>query len=97
MTIKHRIIRMPHLGNSFTDGMARIVDFGGALDDYHAEELVRIYEVLRVRRMGAPSGPEAEAETVRIAWDEVGQCVRKAIGVFESEGSDEHLPAEQVR
>ena len=97
MTIKHRIIRMPHLGNAFTDGMARIVDFGGTLDDYHVEELVRIYEGLRVRRTGAPSGPEAEAETVRIAWDEVGQCVRNAIRVFESEGSDEHLPAEQVR
>ena len=96
MTIKHRIIRLPHLGNAFTGGMARIIDCGGTLDDDHVEELVRIYEGLRARRLGAPSGPEAEAETVRIAWDEVGQCIRNAIGVFESEGSDEHLPAEQV-
>ncbi len=96
MAIKHRIIRLPHVGHGFTDGMARIVDFGGALDDYYVDELVRIYEDLRVRRLGAPSGPEAEAETVRIVWDEVGQCIRNAIGVFESEGSDEHLPAEQV-
>ena len=96
MTTKHRVIRLPHVGRGFTDGMARIVDFGGALDDYHIDELVRIYEGLRVRRLGAPSGLEAEAETVRIVWDEVGQCIRNAIGVFESEVSDEHLPADQV-
>ena len=97
MTTKYRIIRLPHVGHAFTDGMARVVDLGGVLNDYHAGELVRMYDGLRIRRLNAPTGPEAETETVRIVWDEVGQCIRNAIGAFEAEGSDEHLPVEQLR
>ena len=95
MTIKYRIVRLPHVGHAFADGMARVVDFGGALNDYHADELVRMYDGLRIRRLDAQSGAEAETETVRIVWDEVGQCIRNAIGAFEAENSDEHLPVEQ--
>ena len=96
MTIKYRIIRLPHVGHAFTDGMARVVDFGGALNDYHADELVRMYDGLRIRRLNIPSGVEPEAETVRIVWGEVGQCIRNAIGAFEAEGSDEHLAVDQL-
>ena len=96
MTLKYRIIRVPHVGRAFTHGMARVVDFGGALNDYHADELVRMYDGLRARRLAAPSGVEAETDTVRASWDEVGQCIQNAMGAFEAEDSGEHLPAEQI-
>lgn len=97
MTIKYRIIRRPHVGHAFTDGMARVVDLGGVLIDYPAGELIRMYDGLRIRRLDSVSGPEAETEIVRMVWDEVGQCIRSAIGAFEAEGSAEHLPVEQIR
>ena len=96
MAIKHRIIRLSHVGGAFTDGMARVVDFGGVLNDYHSDELVRMYDGLRARRLAAPSGVETETDTVRVIWDEVGQCIQNAIGAFEAEDSGEHLPAEQI-
>ena len=96
MTIKHRIIRLPHVGHALADGMARVVDFGGALDDYHAEDLVKMYNGLRMRRRDSLSGFDAEAQTVRVVWEEVGQSVRNAIGSFEAEGSDGHAPTEQA-
>ena len=94
MTIKHRIIRLPHLGNAFVDGMASAVDFGGALNTYHARQLISVYDNLRFHRLHALSAPEAEAESIRIVWDEVGQCLRDAIGAHATEGIDENLPGE---
>ena len=97
MAMKYRIIRVPRTGDGFTGGMARVVDFGGALNDYHTDELIRIYDGLRIRRLDGLSGLESGYEAVRITWGEVGQCIRNAIGAFESEDSDEHLPIEQFR
>ena len=97
MTMKYRIIRVPRTGHGFADGMARVVDCGGALNDYHTDELIRIYDGLRIRRLGGLSSLESGAEVVRVTWGEVGQCIRNAIGAFESEDSDEHFPIEQFR
>ncbi len=93
---KHRIIRLPHVGHAFADGMARVVDFEGGLDDYPAGDLAKMYNGLRRRRLDSLSGSDAEAQTVRMVWEEVGRSVRNAIGSFESEGSDGHLPTEQA-
>lgn len=91
MTSKYRIIRLPHVGNAFTDGMASVVDFGGVLNTYHTRQLVSMYDNLRLHRLHALSGPEAESEAIRIVWNEVGQCLRDAIGAHVAEGIDEHL------
>ncbi|MDE2786630.1 MAG: hypothetical protein OXL37_08205 [Chloroflexota bacterium] len=97
MTIKHRMIRLPHMGNAFADGMASVIDFGGGLNAYHTHRLVSMYDNLRFRRLHAPSGAEAESEAIRIVWEEVGQCLRDAIGAHANEPVDEHLPAEASR
>ena len=95
MTIKRRIIRLPHVGNAFADGMASVIDFGGGLNTYHTRQLVSMYDNLRFHRLHAPSGAEAESEAIRIVWEEVGQCLRDAIGAHVAEHADEHLPAQE--
>ncbi len=55
---------------SFIEGMARIFDFAGALDAYHAP----LTDAERRR---------ADTIALREAWVNVGQCMRDAIGQFE--------------
>ena len=94
MTIKKRIIRLPHVGHAFSDGIATAVDLGGVLNTYNAHQLARVYAYLRLQRLNAPSGPEAETEAIRIVWHEVGQYLRDAIGAHATQADDENMPAE---
>ena len=97
MTIKHRMIRLPHVGNAFAGGIASAIDLGGGLNVHHTHQLVSMYDNLRFRRLHAPSSAEAESEAIRIVWEEVGQCLRDAIGAHASDRVDEHLPADPSR
>ena len=90
-----RVIRVPRGGRAFAEGMARAIDFGGVLGGYQSEQLLRMYEELRMRRLDGLSGVEAEAEVVKVVWGEVGECIWNAIGVFESRDEDGRLPAER--
>lgn len=54
---------------SFLEGVARIFDFGGTLNEYN----------------GLFTGPEADAEAIRSDWAAIGHDMRAAIGAFEAE------------
>lgn len=61
---------------SFIEGMARIFDFTGALDNYP--------------HLSAPrkSSSESDAEAIRVAWETVGQYLWDAMGRFDEEEQD---------
>lgn len=54
---------------SFLEGVARIFDFGGTLNEYN----------------GPSSGLEADAAALWSDWAAVGEDMRAAIGAFEAE------------
>ena len=83
MTIKKGVIRIPHTRPTFLEGMARVMDIGGTLNQYDTDDLLGILDELRARRLAASSGPKAEADAMRDAWIAVGQCIYDAIGHFE--------------
>ena len=54
---------------SFLEGVARIIDMGGTLNEYNSSR----------------SGQEADAVALRSDWAAIGQDMRDAIGEFEKE------------
>ena len=54
---------------SFLEGLARIVDLGGTMNEYNV----------------SPSGQEADAVAIWMDWAVIGQDMRDAIGSFEEE------------
>ena len=74
-----RITRIYHARPSFLEGMARVMDIGGALNQYDADDLMRIHQALRARRLARPSRVEAESEAIRKVWVDVGGCIGDAI------------------
>lgn len=54
---------------SFLEGVARIFDFGGTLNEYN----------------GPFTGPDADAAAIWSDWATIGQDMRAAIGAFEAE------------
>ena len=85
------------MGHAFADGMASAIDLAGVLNTYRTRQLLGMYDNLRFRRLHAPPAAEAESKAIRIVWEEVGQCLRDAIGEHADERADEHLPAEPFR
>ena len=79
MASKRRIARISHARPSFLEGVARVVDIGGTLNQYDADDLMRIHQALRARRLAGPSGIEAEAEAIKKVWVDVGGCIGDAI------------------
>ena len=63
---------------SFLEGLARIVDLGGAMNEYNA----------------SPTGQEADAVAIWMDWAAVGQDIRDAIGAFEIEEAEELAPGD---
>ena len=88
MTPKHRLPFINYARPSFIEGMARVLDIGGTLNQYDADDLMEIYHELRARRLARPSIPEAEAEATRDVWLAVGQSIRDAMGYFEADMRD---------
>lgn len=57
---------------SFLEGVARIFDFGGTLNEYN----------------DSPTGQEADAAAIRSDWEAIGQDMRAAIEAFRREEAD---------
>ena len=83
MTTRHRPLRISYARPSLAEGMARVLDIGGTLNQYDAEDWMEIYREMRARRLARPTGPEAEAEAIRQAWLTVGRHLRDAMGYHE--------------
>ena len=71
MASKRRIARISHARPSVLEGMARVVDIGGTLNQYDADDLIRMHRAFRARRLAGPSGIEAEAEAIKKVWVDV--------------------------
>ena len=97
MTLKRPIILTPSARPAFLHGMARMMDIGGVLNRYSPEDLLFIAQELRARRLAMLSGPEAEVDAMRETWLAVGQCLRDAIGQFETSEGDETLPPDRLK
>lgn len=83
MTAKRRPLRINYARPSFIEGMARLLDIGGTLNQYDADDMMEIYREMRARRLARPTGPEAQAEAIRQVWLTVGQHLRDAMGYYE--------------
>ncbi len=83
MTAKRRPLRINYARPSFIEGMARVLDIGGTLNQYDADDMMEIYREMRARRLARPTGPEAQAEAIRQVWLTVGQHIRDAMGYYE--------------
>ena len=80
MATKRRIARISHARPSFLEGMARVMDIGGTLNQYDADDLIRMHRAFRARRLAGPSGIEAETEAIKKVWVDVGGCIGDAMG-----------------
>lgn len=56
---------------SFSEGVARLVDFGGTLNTYNKSK----------------NGAEADAKAMRSDWNVVGKDMKKAVTEFETKHS----------
>ena len=88
MATKRRIAQISHARPSFLEGMARVMDIGCTLNQYDADDLIRMHRALRARRLAGPSGIEAEAEAIKKVWVDVGGCIGDAMGRFHREELD---------
>ena len=66
---------------SFIEGVARIFDFGGTLNEYNYDQF--------------SSGAEADAAAIASDWEAIGRDMYDAIGLFE-ETWEEADPDEQI-
>ena len=90
MTQPQRPLRVPAYARpSLAEGMARILDIGGTLNQYSAEDWMEIHREMRARRLAQPTGPEAEAEAIRQVWLTVGRHIRDAMGGYAATGEPE--------
>lgn len=83
MTTQNRPPRINYARPSFVEGMARVLDIGGTLNQFDADDLMEMHREMRARRLAQPTGPEAEAEAIRRAWLTVGRHLRDAMGYYE--------------
>ena len=84
MTIKRNPIRIPYARPSFLEGMARVVDIGGTLNECDTFEAERIIEEVRARRAARAANPKTTEEAIRETWVAVGKYLYDAMGQFES-------------
>ena len=74
-------IRIRYTRPSFLEGMARIFDWSGALDQRDTHTI----ETLRAQYDTDKTGFEADAEEIREVWAEVGQYLYDAMGRYDQE------------
>lgn len=79
MTTKRRPLRTNYARPSFIEGMARLLDIGGTLNQHDADDL----REMRTRRLAQPTDVEADAEAIRQVWLAVGQDISDAMGYRE--------------
>ncbi len=79
-----RVVRFRRDRPSFMEGMARVIDVGGTLNQYDSDDLMDIFHELQARRLAMPSGLEAETKAMQEVWATVGQCIRDSIRDFEA-------------
>ncbi len=63
---------------SFLEGLARIVDLGGTMNEYNA----------------SLTGQDADAIAIWMDWAAIGQDMRDAIGTFEEEEAEALVPGD---
>lgn len=95
MTPKRRPLRANYARPSFIEGMARVLDIGGTLNQYDADDMMEIYREMRARRLARPTGPEAQAEAIRRAWLNVGRHLSDAMGCYEDAAPDKSQAEER--
>ena len=81
---------------SFVEGMARVMDIGGSLNNYTAADFEQLHRDLRARRMAMPTGPEADAQAIRNAWMTVGNHLWEAMGQFQEAEQDKLCQMERI-
>ena len=82
MTPQRRPLRINYARPSFLEGMARVLDIGGTLNQHDADDMMEIYQEIRARRLARPTGPAAQAEATRQVWLTVGRHLRDAMGHY---------------
>ena len=92
MTRKTNRYRIGYAQPSFLEGMARILDFGGTLEEYDIPYL----DDLREGRIPRFRDSKDDTEAIRQVWIEVGQYLYGAIGEFESVEKDNLKAADQA-
>ena len=73
-----------HSRPSFLEGMARVMDFSGALSQY---DILDIDDILANAGNGF-TGADADAVAIRECWEAVGRDMQAAMGYFEQEEAD---------
>ena len=74
---KNRPLRINYARPSFLEGVARLLDFGGALDNYSIPGI----DELRAGRIPTDLiAPEADVAAMRGDWIAVGEYIRDAMG-----------------
>ena len=96
MAAKRHIVRIHHARPSLLEGMARVMDMGGTLNQYDSNDLTRIHQALRARRLAAPTGIVAESEAIRKVWVDVGECIHDVMGQFGQKDAPEFQPETRV-
>lgn len=78
---------------SFLEGIARLLDFGGALDNYGIPYL----DDLRAGRVPTHlTRPETDVAAMRADWIAVGECIRDAMTeISATTGASGSTPQEQ--
>ena len=96
MTAKRRPLRINYARPSFLEGMARVLDIGGTLNQYDADDMMEIYREMRARRLARPTGPEAQDAASRQVWLTVGQHIRDAMGYYKDVVPDKSESTERM-
>ena len=80
MTRKTNRYRIGYAQPSFLEGMARVLDFGGTLEEYIIPDIADLLEAHPPRL----SSQDANAKAIRGYWVAVGGYIRNAMGEFET-------------
>lgn len=73
---KNRPLRINYARPSFLEGVARLLDFGGALDNYGIPDL---NELQAGRIPTHLTRPETDVAAMRGDWIAVGECIQDAM------------------
>ena len=99
MTQKYHRFRIGYARPSFLEGMARLMDVGGTLNEYdmpYLEDLRagRVPVDLRQARRTPQSGLRSNVEAIRGYWVTAGQYFREIIGECATAGHEPSEPAD---
>ena len=78
---KNKLLRINYARPSFLEGAARLLDFGGALNQYDAEYFEKISEEVRSQWLDKPGDPQDDTEAIHECWVTVGNHLRSVMGM----------------